>query len=184
MIPRAAFGVALVALLSCGGRFAAEALEDAGSVDAEPTLDASREGQDAAAPEAAPDANAQEVQVSLCPAGEAACPDIDQCLKQIAASPPQGVVTFAGDMGEAMAVDYLHMQAVSNPELLNELSANGGELVGGDGTPYVFAGILDEDEWVVVNGDVAPQVYKLVVQYLQCRCALGHCGPQDGAVGD
>lgn len=176
-------GVALVAMVACGGRLAGEAPEDAGLVDVEPVLDASRP-HDAIAPEAAPDANAQEAQVPLCPGGEATCQDIDQCLKQIAASPPQGVLTFAGNMGEANAVNYLHMQAVSNPELLNELWANGGELVGSNGTPYAFAGILDEDDWVVVNGDVAPAVYNLAVQYLQCGCALGHCGPQDAAVGD
>ena len=173
-------------MVACGGRFAGEAPGDAGAVDSEPAVDASRaqdasEAQDGIAPDASPDANTQDAQVSLCPSGEATCPDIDLCVKHIAASPPKGVLTFAGQTGEAHAIDYMRMHG--GPPW-SEIKADGAEFVGSDGHPYAFAGISDEGVWVIVNGDVAPAVYKLVVQYIQCGCAQGQCESQDAAVGD
>jgi hypothetical protein len=182
MVRPAALGFALVVLAACGGRFAGETPGDLGPVDSGPAVDASRaedaaEAHDGIAPEAAPDGNAQDAQASLCPSGETTCADIDLCVKQIAASPPQGVLAITG---WASAVDYL--RSLAGPSL-QQFKAGAGEFVGADGHPYAFASVPG-DVWVVVNGDVAPAVYKLVVQYIQCGCSQGQCEPQDGAAGD
>jgi hypothetical protein len=158
-------------------------LQDAGSVDSEPSPDASRaqdasEARDGMAPEAASDANTQDAQVPLCPSGEATCVDIDLCVKQIAASPPQGVIAMP--LGGS-AVDYLRMLGGGYPL---QLKAGGAEFVGSDGHRYVFALVPGDGEMVLVNADVAPAAYELVVQYIQCGCGQGQCEPQDAAGGD
>lgn len=188
MMRPSALGIALVLLAACGGRFAGEAPEDAGSVDSEPVVsDASRapdagETRDGIAPEAAPDdANTQDGQVPLCPSGEATCPDIDLCVEQIAASPPQGVVAT----DQANGTDSVRLLAANDSGLTpSQITSGGCEFLGSDGHRYAFISVDDGKLWVIVDGDVAPAVYALAVQYIQCGCFQGKCEPQDAGAGD
>ncbi len=168
-------------------RFAGEAPGDAGSVDPEPSSDdASRtqdasEARDGIASEAASDASRQDAQLSLCPTGQATCSDIDLCVKQIAASPPQGVVAT----DEAKGVDTVRrlLTGSSSKVTASQITSGACEFVGGDGHPYAFISVDDGNVWLIVDGDVAPAVYDLVIQYIQCGCAQGRCEPQDAAAG-